>query len=169
MDNLPLDETVHKGGDGEMNVDYEANNQMFGGHLENIPEPHIYKWPGCERKRTVTVRIMRWPGNPHYHVSVNQEDNPVWNSLPKEWGDNGPIGWTVPWRDYPGKGMSDLGLWNEMREFNQEHKFPFCFRTHIAAVQAVEKLVEKVFPDHEINWKDFTGESEKLYIGKHGE
>lgn len=53
-------------------------------YLANHPFPLIRKFPG-DKPRKVTVRIDRWPGNPHYHVSIKEEPNPVWDDERADW------------------------------------------------------------------------------------
>jgi hypothetical protein len=42
------------------------------------------KFPGEERRK-VSVRIHQFVGNPHYHVDITEEDNPVWDAERAHW------------------------------------------------------------------------------------
>ena len=71
----------------------------YGGTLDDIPLPHIRRWPNENKEdpRPVTVRIMKfWGIGSHYYVSVDEHDNPIWNSKKKCF--------TQPWTDPGGKG-----------------------------------------------------------------
>lgn len=55
------------------------------------------KFPGKE-KREVSVKIHGFPGNPHYHVEIQEEDNPVWDAERVVW-------WST-FHDSAGRGAS---------------------------------------------------------------
>jgi hypothetical protein len=144
----------------------EAPGRHIGGHLKDIPEPHVYYWPGADIKRKMTCRIMRFygAGGRHYHVSVMQEDNPVWDGRECKYRPGEPQGWTVPWdRDFPGKGGT---AWDLFR--NEEVKS--IYRVRLQARQDIEAAVTKYYPDHELVWDDYTDDEEGMYYAdKHGE
>lgn len=64
-------------------------------YLEDHEFPFKRKFP-CKDRRKVVVRIDQWPGNPHFHVSIKEEENPVWD---EERGD-----WYSTFRDDNGRG-----------------------------------------------------------------
>ncbi len=67
-----------------------------GGHLEDIPKPHVRKFPG-PKKRTVKVILGQWYGQAHHvYATLKEEDNPIWDS--KE------SGWRMAWDDREGEG-----------------------------------------------------------------
>jgi hypothetical protein len=96
--------------------DYDAGSSRHGGYLAEIPEPHVRMFPG-PRKRVVRVmpaRIFR-----HYHTSMREQDNPIWDGRPKRGVLTGPA-WTTAWDDDEGKGrtlfeifdnLTQVGLW----------------------------------------------------------
>ncbi len=47
--------------------------------------PFKRKFPQEGLLRKVVVRIDRWPGNPHHHVSIKEEANPVWDEERNDW------------------------------------------------------------------------------------
>lgn len=54
-------------------------NYIMGGHLKEIPKPHIRVWdkPG-RKKRRVEVNITVFYGiGHHYHVNIREEENPI--------------------------------------------------------------------------------------------
>lgn len=55
---------------------------------EKYREDHSFplkrKFP-CDKRRKVTVKVNRWPGNPHYHVEIEEEANPVWDEERGDW------------------------------------------------------------------------------------
>jgi hypothetical protein len=55
-------------------------NEISGGHLSEIPEPHVRMFPG-ENKRRVSVSIAVYDivGGRHYRVSLYEDDNPIWD------------------------------------------------------------------------------------------
>ena len=134
-------------------VDYDAGGLRFGGYLEDIPKPHIRKWPGCPEKRKIKIRVMRYYSiGHHYHVSFEEEHNPIWDSKHNYW--------TIAWDDKDGKGKRDI-------DFYMEEDFPQTFRIRVVAVSKVKELVAKHFTDHEIEWDDYTdNDYEFYYAGK---
>jgi hypothetical protein len=86
-----------------MDIDYSARGSISGGHLKDIPQPHVRKFPGPS-PRQVTIAIKRYFGiGHHYYGSVDEENNPIWNSEDNAWQET--------WDDREGKGrtFSSLG------------------------------------------------------------
>ena len=82
---------------------------FLGGHLKDIPLPHKRKFDDKRRRRKVSVHITTFPGaGVHYHVSLSEEDNPIWNPSKDTWkwmnGSNRIIGWQVAWDDEGARG-----------------------------------------------------------------
>lgn len=146
-------------------IDYESTSMRRGGHIEDIPKPHIRKWPTSKQKRSITIRIMRFDSmRKHYHVSINQESNPIWDATENEFDPGKPIGWTTAWDDLEGHGL------NEWELIDKEPGFQHTYILKIEAEKAVEKIVKKYFPDHEIYFDNLTGDEFKdPYAGKHEE
>jgi hypothetical protein len=63
----------------------------YGGNPEDIPKPWKKKFPGKE-KRLVEIAVVIFSVGVHYHTSISEEDNPVWDSS----GDCGG-GWRTFW------------------------------------------------------------------------
>jgi hypothetical protein len=142
--------------------DYRRSGITHGGWLKDVPDPHIYYWPGAEDKRKLYARIMRYYGiGPHYHVSISQEDNPVWDCTIDKYRKDEPRGWVTTWdNDFPGKGKTYLNDEAIMRTYRSYH----------LAKQALIDIHQKYFTDHELVWEDYTDEEhEQYYAGKHGE
>lgn len=55
-------------------------------YLEDHHFPLKRKFPGTELRKVV-VRIDQWPGNPHFHVEIKEEVNPVWDEEKIDWYD----------------------------------------------------------------------------------
>lgn len=127
-------------------VDYTLPTTKRGGHLSDIPEPHVRKWPG-PAPREVRIHIRCWagyaPGARHYHFEVVEEDNPVWDGRPAtSWGrPDKPGGWTLPWHDKEGEGRTFRGI---ALSYNR-------------AVQFAEAVVNKHFagPGYEVVSDDY--------------
>ncbi len=57
-----------------------------GGELSEITPPHIRFFDVSRRKREVTVSVMMFYGiGQHYHVTLRQQENPVWNRRYHRW------------------------------------------------------------------------------------
>ena len=141
--------------------DFEKSNVTYGGKFEEIPEPHVYFWPASQTKRKVTVKIMRYYGyGPHYHVSMREEDNPIWDGRTDEYHEGGPTGWVTPWDSYPGKGRDDWSF-EILRS---------TYKDRYLARAAIQNILDEHFHGYEIEWDDYTVSIEgEYYAGKHGE
>lgn len=140
-------------------VDYNRDGKITGGYLEDIPEPHIRKWPGSPHKRELTVRITRYYyEGTHYYISIQEEENPLWNGTPYEHDESRPVGWVVAWDDKEAQGKTDFN-------FNTDTRFNYITE----AKHAVDKILEN-FPDHEVIYEEYLNDSDaEMYFGKHGE
>ena len=86
------------------------------------------------RKRTVTVRVMRFTGvGRHYHVSMTQENNPIWDLRDDPPFFKGPC-WRLARDDQEGNGL-----------YISEK-----FRTWERAMAFIEKTCAKKFPGHRV-------------------
>lgn len=54
-------------------------------YVQSNERPFKRKFPQEGLLRKVVIRIDRWPGNPHYHVSIKEEANPVWDGERNDW------------------------------------------------------------------------------------
>lgn len=63
-------------------IDHEK--RRWEQYLEDHSFPLKRKFP-CDKRRRVIVRVDRWPGNPHHHVSIQEEPNPVWDDERGDW------------------------------------------------------------------------------------
>lgn len=96
----------------------QSTGILWGGHVAEIPLPHIRKWPGHSTKRPVSVAIQVYAVGVHYSANVKEEDNPIWNPLTQaqanptwkeiqrpesEYGKQ-VVGWQASWDDVEGKG-----------------------------------------------------------------
>jgi hypothetical protein len=62
-----------------------AHGSRHGGHLADIPLPHIRKYPGNEGPRPVEVSVAQYAGFPHWHVTINESSNPIWDEATEYW------------------------------------------------------------------------------------
>jgi hypothetical protein len=71
-----------------------------GGHLKEIPEPHIRRYPNPYEKRQVKIRVSSWVGVSvgavHTYVRVHEEENPLWRPA---WDEEIEPGRMVHWED----------------------------------------------------------------------
>lgn len=110
---------------------------MHGGYLKEIPKPHR-RWYNGRRKREVKIGVhVFWGVGIHYYVTVEEDDNAIWNSKDKLW--------QLCWDD-PKKG----------KRFDQK------FGNIVEAREWVKKLQQKHFPKkthkmsqdwHNLEWK----------------
>lgn len=89
---------------------------LSGGHLSEISEPHVRRFGDVPigsklpdgtlaKKRQIEIFIMVFSGiGQHFHVSVREEDNPIWNSAPPDWVFSKAGTWQHAWDDDGGKG-----------------------------------------------------------------
>lgn len=105
-----------------------------GGYLREIPEPHRRKWPESKERRTVSVSLGRFTGFPHWHVTIREEDNPIWDSRDAaEWKRPGEaIGWTLCWDDHSAE--------------RKGKTFDGTFDSQSEAMRFIEQVTQEYFP-----------------------
>lgn len=125
---------------------------LTGGHLKDLPKPHVRMWPdttGHGLKRNLGFQVSQCEISVvrHYHVSWEQEDNPLQDlrthaEASPEWKEvqgteygNTVIGWRCCWDDDERKGI-------------RGHDFESTLK--LQAVDVVLKVAAQ-FPDHEIS------------------
>jgi len=125
-----------------MNEDlYRKSAKLTGGHLADIPLPHIRFFPNPYFRRKVTITISRFYGyGPHYYVSISQESNPIWNG--KEW--------QIAWDDLEGKGKTDTDLY-----FAGDLRAKIRVEAYQLAIGKAKQIINKYFSDHEQIWIDY--------------
>lgn len=121
---------------------------LSGGCLKDIPKPHVRQWPNDDGvKRDVAFHVATYLSiGCHYHVSFNQDANPIWNPQTNEeakptWEaiqgtgyGRRVIGWQHAWDDEEGKGR----VGGEV------------FSTKWKAARYIRLVVALVFPGHRI-------------------
>lgn len=87
---------------------YKSQNIRFGGHLSDIPKPHIRMFPNTVgRKRRVNFAVDSWvgmgQGAKHFYVKMRQEDNLIWDESDgiwtQAWDDEEADGSTKEWTE----------------------------------------------------------------------
>lgn len=75
-----------------INIALELLNEMMrcsqtshGGKLADVPKPHIYRSQVPGMKRIVRVHSARYLGGGHYHVSLSEDDDELWDQSSKCW------------------------------------------------------------------------------------
>lgn len=65
---------------------YDREARIWSAFVDRVGGYHMLtrKFPGPE-KREVQVSIRQFPGNPHHHVEIAEEDNPVWDDERASW------------------------------------------------------------------------------------
>lgn len=93
---------------------------LLGGYLREIPKPHVRKFGSVAigallpdgriaEKRPVVVSIMKFYGiGQHLHVSIREDDNPIWNVDPNHWAQRLEKGglWHEAWDDEMLRGLA---------------------------------------------------------------
>jgi hypothetical protein len=109
-----------------------------GGNIKDYPGAKR-KFPG-RKKRTVHVSIYKYYGiGQHFHVSLSEEDNPIWDVKEKSW--------RTCWGDFKGKG-----------------RFEFTTARSLLSVKAwIEETIADKFPPktHKIEKFDLNGITEE--------
>lgn len=127
----------------------------YGGYLRDLPEPVVRFWPTDDPKaprRKVELSINRFSIGRHYHISLKEEHNPVWNPS--------TLSWEIPWDDEEGRGKTEFFFaWN----YDIEHRYSSYYLARVA----LERLVEEHFPDHAVIWRP--GPQHYVYLGKQGD
>ena len=123
--------------------DYLAYRHWMGGYLKDIPLPHRRFWPGAPRKKSVRIRIMRYYGQgPHYHTSLKEEHNPIWDTIEGTWRES--------WDDEEGRGRDEWGIAD----------WPNGLRSYQLTKIKIEEILAREFPPekYEYVWDDMTDE-----------
>ena len=115
--------------------DYTERCGFTGGHLADLPKPHIPLYSKHSQKlgvrRPVHVSIMVFYGlGRHYYVDIREEANAFWDSRTDPVFRTGPH-WARPWRlDPKHAGRSEHGRFDNMLD----------------ATRFVREVVKKYFP-----------------------
>ena len=93
---------------------HDIDCSTHGGYLKDIPKPHRRFFSGKRRKRRVEIRCAIWwgQGDNHRNVTIQEEDNPIWNSDRKSW--------QASWDDEDGRGQTIEGRF-EKTEIDKMH------------------------------------------------
>ncbi len=106
----------------------DINSSTHGGYLKDIPKPHRRYFSTKRRKRRVEISCAIWwgHGGNHRNVTIQEEDNPIWNSTEESW--------QISWDDKDGHGQT------------LERRFK---KTEIDKMNAwIKRNLEKHFPGH---------------------
>ncbi len=124
--------------------DFSRGATTFGGHLKDIPLPHVRYWPGSFKKKEVRIRIMRYygAGGVHYYASLQEDSNPIWNSAEGYWQE--------AWDDLEGKGRDEWGI----------DDWPNRLRSYQLTKLKIQEILAREFPPeaYEYVWDDMTDE-----------
>lgn len=108
---------------------------VFGGYLKDIPKPHRRLFSDRRRKRAVRVEISRFYGiGVHYYVSLQLENNPVWNRETKTW--------QLAWDDTVGRGTTVTMRFNtesQAKQWVAEQRSKVVHRNHVFYEGLTEK------------------------------
>jgi len=59
---------------------------MIGGHLKEVPKPHVRWYDKRRGKRLVKVTVMGfWGIGHHYYVTLREDSNGIWNTKEECW------------------------------------------------------------------------------------
>jgi len=120
----------------------KTGTRHHGGELTDIPEPHIRLYPHEGLRRPVRIRITQL--QLHYHVSMVEGRNPVWDGT----------GWREPNGDAEGAGQSfhpSFDLFADARRFIAEtvaEHFPVETHQTDTDISAALDEDEYVGPDY---------------------
>jgi hypothetical protein len=96
-----------------------------GGYLREIPKPHVRMFADKRRRRKVSVTIGVFYGiGHHYHVTMSEEDNPIWNCAENCW--------QFAWDDKNYRGRIETGI----------------FGLETQAIDYVKRTARRYFPKH---------------------
>ncbi len=74
-----------KGDKAVRKIEIDHGKLKWEKYVEDHEHPFKRKFPAEGLLRKVVVRVDRWPGNPHFHVSIKEEANPVWDEERSDW------------------------------------------------------------------------------------
>jgi len=96
---------------------WETDAYIMGGKLEDIPRPHIRKWPTSKQRRIVDVRFAdyKWRGYQHIYVDIVEEFNYLWD-MQTNWPHNGKGCWREAFDDFDGQGRTFHKRFNQRLE-----------------------------------------------------
>lgn len=88
----------------------------YGGHLEDVPKPHVRMYPAPKgalvRKRRVKIRLYTYSGTSfgatHWYADVDEEKNPIWCRR-VEFPYEKEAHWKELWDDREGEGKRISG------------------------------------------------------------
>ena len=74
--------------------------KAWGTSIEDVPEPHRYKWPESEETRKVRIELISFKGSSpnatHWYADLVEEMNPIWDATPDLWlGNTVERGWVI--------------------------------------------------------------------------
>jgi hypothetical protein len=122
---------------------YAEGIRVTGGHIKDFQHlsPFTRKFPNRYSRRKVKVTISRYYGyGPHYYVTIQEEDNPIWDG--KEW--------RMCWDDKEGKGISDTDLY-----FGGDMDAKIRVEAYQEALGKANMLIKKYFANHKVEWEDY--------------
>ena len=115
-------------------VGHDGFADYSGGELSKITPPHVRFFDVSRRKREVVVSVMTFYGiGEHYHVTLKQQENPVWNRYRRRWQSPRYD------RDSDGRRVSE--------------KFDTCKE----AETFIRRVMRWIFPNHRAVRDDYTG------------
>lgn len=115
-----------------------------GGKLAEIPEPHVrlFEIPGYSRE--LHIFVGRFPGFPHYYITIQEQSNLIWNPTTRPPYDS-PC-WQKAWDDEEAEG----------RRFSTKYVKPAYIDSYI------ERTIDENFScKHHIRYEG--GKYSKLY------
>jgi len=126
----------------------KAGTRHHGGELADIPEPHIRLYPHEGLRRPVRIRIVQLQR--HYHVSIEECRNPVWDGQ----------GWREPNGDAEGAGRSfhpNFDLYADAKRFIADtvaEHFP-------AETHQIDTDLSAALDEHEYTGPDYLQEARR--------
>jgi hypothetical protein len=114
-------------------VGQDGHATYFGGELSEIALPHVRFFDVSRRKREVVVSVQVFYGiGQHYHVTLKQQGNPIWNRRHRRWQ-------RPRYDKHDGRSVGDK------------------FDTYKEAETFIRRVLRWVFPNHRAIRDDCTG------------